>query len=153
MFLFWAWRTTPINLHKMVVSVLNNFWLAIHQDRLDVFIKTENEEIEFDERNLEKHIEDYFEDEIESAPISALNEWNPAAYYKAVKYKEQTEDYLFFEKELPTLGKVKLYVYRNEGLQNRISFMRKPAMTVNKVTNNILSGYAAVFLCDNDDGK
>lgn len=144
-------------LNKMIVSVLNNFWLAIHQDRLDVVIKTESEEIEFDEKNLEELIEKYFPEEAEPSPISNLYGWNPRSYYKAVKYAKEyagTHDaFAYREGDLPSIGSVRLYVYRKEGLPERISFMRKPAMTVEKVTNRILSDYAAVFVCDNDEGN
>jgi hypothetical protein len=147
----------PDFLNKMIVSVLNNFWLAIHQDRLDVVIKTDSEEIEFDEKNLEELIEKYFPSEAELSPISNLYGWNPRSYYKAVKYAKEYADtndaFAYREEVLPSLGTVRLYVYRKEGLPERISFMRKPAMTVEKVTNRILSDYAAVFVCDNDHGN
>jgi hypothetical protein len=70
-----------------------------------------------------------------------------------VKYKEASKDFLYFEKELDSVGSVRLYVYRKEGLPNRVSFMRKPAMTVNKIGRSVLSGYAAVFVCDNKEGN
>jgi len=144
-------------LNKMIVSVLNNFWLAIHQDRLDVIIKTETEEIEFDEKNLEELIEKYFPEEVEPSPISNLYGWNPRPYYKAVKYAKEYagihDSFAYREGDLPSIGSVRLYIYRKEGLPERISFMRKPAMTVEKVTNTILSDYAAVFVCDNNDGN
>lgn len=139
---------------QMVKSVLNNFWLAIHEDRLDVTIKTDADEIRFDETNLEEIMNEYFPEETEYGAIGDIYGWNPKAYYKAVKYAGQSEDFLVFHGDLKnSIGPVRLYVYRKEGLMNRISFMRKPAMTVYKAGRNILSGYAATFVCDNDDGN
>jgi hypothetical protein len=139
---------------EMIRSVLNNFWLAVHEDRLDVIIKTDDVgEVRFDETNLEEIMDEYFPEEVEYGPISSIYSWNPKAYYKAVKYKEASKDFLYFEKELDSVGSVRLYVYRKEGLQNRVSFMRKPAMTVYKIGRSVLSGYAAVFVCDNKEGN
>jgi hypothetical protein len=146
-------RDDPYCGREMVKSVLNNFWLAVHEDRLDVVIKTDDVNVKFDETNLEEIMDEYFPDEIENGPISEIYQWNPKAYYKAVKYAGQSDDFLLFENDLPPLGLVRLYVYRKEGLQNRVSFMRAPAMTVFKTGRSILSGYAAVFVCDNDYGN
>jgi hypothetical protein len=138
---------------EMVKSVLNNFWLAVHENRLDVVIKTGDVDVRFDETNLEDIMDEYFSEEIEQGLVGDIYHWNPKAYYKAVKYASQSENFLLFEDDLPTLGPVRFYVYRKEGLMNRISFMRKPAMTVNKSGRSILSGYAAVFICDNEKGN
>ncbi|WP_194775020.1 hypothetical protein [Pararhodonellum marinum] len=147
-------RNDPNSGREMIKSVLNNFWLAIHEDRLDVVIKTDDVDVSFDEKNLEEIMNEYFPEENEYGSISELDQWNPKAYYKAVKYAGLSDDFILFDKdELPILGPVRFYVYRNEGLQNRTSFMRKPAMTVFKTTRNILSGYAAVFICDNEEGN
>lgn len=138
---------------EMIKSVLNNFWLAVHENRLDITIKTEEINVKLDETNLEELINEYFPEEIEQGLIGDIYNWNPKAYYKAVKYAKQSENFMLFEKELPILKNVRFYVYRKEGLMNRTSFMRKPAMTVNKSGRSILSGYAAVFICDNDTGN
>jgi hypothetical protein len=146
-------RDDPQCGREMVKSVLNNFWLAVHEDRLDVGIKTDDVNVRFDETNLEDIMNEYFPDDVEQGPIGEIYQWNPKAYYKSVKYAGQSKDYLLFENELPALGPVRLYVYRKDGLQNRLSFMRKPAMTVFKTGRTTLSGYAAVFVCDNEDGN
>ena len=143
----------PQSGREMVKSVLNNFWLAIHEDRLDVIIKTDDVEVQFDETNLEDIMDEYFPDEVEYGAISDIYDWNPKAYYKAVKYTGQSDDLLLIEGDLSSLGPVRLYIYRKEGLMNRVSFMRKPAMTVYKTGRSILSGYAASFVCDNDKGN
>ena len=138
---------------EMIKSVLNNFWLAVHENRLDVVIKTDDVDVRFDESNLEEIMDEYFFAEKESGPISEIYQWNPKSYYKAVKYAKQSDDFMLFEKELYSIGTVRFYLFRKEGLQSRISFMRKPAMTVYKAGRTILSGYAAVFVCDNQEGN
>ena len=143
----------PKSGESMVKSVLNNFWLAVHENRLDVEIKTDDLQIRLDESNLEQVMKDYFDDDIEPGLVSDIYKWNPKAYYKAVKYANTTKDFLLIEKHLPTLKDVRLYVYRKDGLMNRISYMRKPAMTVFKAGRTDLSGYAAVFVCDNVEGN
>lgn len=137
---------------EMVKSVLNNFWLAVHENKLDVVIRTGDVDIRFDEANLELIMNTYFHEEVEYGQ-SDIYQWNPKAYYKAVKYARQSEDFILFEESLPILGEVKFYVYRNEHLMNKISFLRKPNMTVFKAGRNVLSGYAAVFVCESDQGN
>jgi len=146
-------RDDPNCGREMVKSVLNNFWLAVHENRLDVVIKTDDVNVRFDETNLEEIMDEYFPDEVEHGQISEIYQWNPKAYYKAVKYAGQSDDFLLFNDGLPALGPIRLYVFRKDGLQDRISFMRKPAMTVYKSGRSTLSGYAAVFVCDNKDGN
>lgn len=138
---------------EMVKSVLNNFWLAVHENRLDVVIKTDDVNITFDETNLEDIMNQYFPEENEHGTISEIYQWNPRAYYKAVKYANLSEDFILFEEDVHPIGNVRFYVYRKEGLPNRICFMRKPAMTVYKTSRSILSGYSASFVCDNDIGN
>ena len=48
---------------------------------------------------------------------------------------------------------MKLYVYLERGLPNRTSFFRKPKMVVFKRTNRKINGYAAVFICDDENGN
>ena len=47
---------------------------------------------------------------------------------------------------------MRLHVYRSQDLPNRIVYCRKPRMVVYKQTKNKLSGYVAVFICENKKG-
>lgn len=138
---------------EMIKSVLNNFWLAVLENKLDVVIKTDDVHVRFDETNMESIMNEYFKDEFENGQPSDIFQWNPKAYYKAVKYSRQSDDFILFDESLPILGAVKFYVYRNEHLMNRISFLRKPNMTVFKASRNVLSGFAAVFVCESEQGN
>jgi hypothetical protein len=133
----------------MIKSVLNNFWLSIHEHKLVVKIN----DITISKENLEQVIDEYFPSQFESGNATEIESWNPKPYYKAVKYADVNDHFKFFTDELPTLGKVKLYVYLEKGLPNRTSFFRSPKMVVFKRTNKKINGYAAVFICDNQKGN
>lgn len=133
----------------MIKSVLNNFWLAILNNKLSV---TVNGEI-ISKENLNKKITEYFGDqESDNASVSDFENWNPLSYYKAVYYAGKNEKFREFSQKLPIIGKVKFYVYRNEDLSNKTCFLRKPNMVVYKETNNKLNGYSGVFVCEDDKG-
>jgi hypothetical protein len=133
----------------MVKSVLNNFWLAIHEHKLVVSIS----DVTISKENLEQRIDEYFVNEFESGNATEIESWNPKPYYKAVKYVEANDQFKFFTGDLEALGKVKLYVYLEKGLPNRTSYFRKPKMVVFKKTNRSINGYAAVFVCDDYRGN
>jgi hypothetical protein len=133
----------------MVRSVLNNFWLSIHDNKLIVQI----EDIVIKKENLERTIDDYFKNEFEHGGANDIETWNPKPYYKAVKYAHNSDQFQLFEEELDTIGKVRLYVYLEKGLPNRVSYFRTPRMVVFKRTNGKVNGYAAVFICDSEKGN
>ena len=133
----------------MVKSVLNNFWLAIHEHKLVVTIN----DVTISKENLEQVIDEYFTNEFESGNATELESWNPKPYYKAVKYAEANDQFKFYSDELETLGKVKLYVYLEKDLPNRTAFFRKPKMVVFKRTNRKINGYTAVFICESEEGN
>jgi len=134
----------------MIKSVLNNFWLAIHDENLIVEI----DDIIMDKANLERIMDDYFPDETENGSSNDIESWNPKPYFKAIKYAGSNENYQKFEQDLKTLGSSKLFVYLKKGLPNRTSYIRAPKMVVSRGRrNNTINGYAAVFLCENDIGN
>jgi hypothetical protein len=135
---------------KMIKSVLNNFWLAIYENKLAVKIK----DVEINQDNIDEKINAYFEDEeVESGSINDYEAWSALPYYKAVNHAGDTDDFRIFPGQLDTLGKVKLYIYLKEGLMNRIAYLRKPKMVVYKQTNNKLNGYTGVFICEDESGN
>lgn len=133
----------------MIKSVLNNFWLAVYDNKLIVQI----DNIEINRENIEHTIDKYFGNEFESGSATEIESWNPKPYFKAVKYTKNNEQFQVFEETLETVGKVTLYVYLEKGLPNRTSYFRKPKMVVFKRTSKKVNGYAAVFVCDNDRGN
>jgi len=134
----------------MVKTVLNNFWLAIWDEKLVVEI----DNIRIDKESLERTINQYYSGESEYGSAEDFDNWNPKPYFKAVKYAESNEQFKKFNGQLETLGDVQLYIYLNKGLPNRISFFRGLKMIVYKGRRkNIINGYAGVFLCENEEGN
>lgn len=133
----------------MIKSVLNNFWLAIHDNKLVVEI----DDVRIYHDNLSQVLDEYFEGQYESGATTEIESWNPKSYYKAVKYADTSDQFRVFEETLETLGNVKLYVYLEKGLPNRTAHLRKPKMVVFKRTNRKVIGYSAVFVCENERGN
>jgi hypothetical protein len=133
----------------MIKSVLNNFWLAIYDEKLIVRI----DDITITKNNIETTIDEYFIGQLESGAPTEIESWNPKSYLKAVKYAKTSDQYLVFEETLTTIGRVKLYIYLDKGLPNRTSYFRSPRMVVFKRTNRKVNGYSAVFICDNQKGN
>jgi hypothetical protein len=133
----------------MIKSVLNNFWLAIYDQKLIVQV----EDVIINKENIETKIGEFFEGQTEGKATTDIESWNPMSYLKAVKYSKTSEQFLVFEENLNTIGNVKLYVYLEKNLPNRISYFRTPRMVVYKRTDNKVSGYSAVFICDNIKGS
>lgn len=133
----------------MIKSMLNNFWLAIHDNKLVVEI----DDVRIDHDNLSQVLDEYFEGQYESGATTEIESWNPKSYYKAVKYADTSDQFRVFEETLETLGNVKLYVYLEKGLPNRTAHLRKPKMVVFKRTNRKVIGYSAVFVCENERGN
>ncbi len=133
----------------MIKSVLNNFWLSIHNKKLTVTIN----DVLICHENLEQIIDSYFPNELESGNAGEIEIWNPKPYFKAVKYAGENDSFKVFNDKLETLGHVKMYVYLEKGLPNRTSHFRSPMMVVYKKTRTIINGYAAVFVCDDEKGN
>jgi len=139
---------------KMVKSVLNSFWLAIYNKKLEVTI----EGILIKKESLDLLMEQYFPEDLTDRSKDQNSELaNPKSYYYAVRYFNQARkdsEFKMFEKQLLNLGKCQLYVYRKDGLSNKTMHVRSPNMLIYKKPNqNILKGYSAVFVCENEWGN
>ena len=139
---------------KMVKSVLNSFWLAIYNKKLEVFI----EEIAINKNTLDLLMEEYFPDDLTDRSNDQNSELaNPKSYYYSVRYfdpKRKDSEFKMFEEQLKNLGRCQLFVYRKDGLSNKTMHVRSPNMLIYKKLNqNILKGYSAVFVCENEWGN
>jgi len=140
----------PSRIRLMIKSVLNNFWMAIYDGQLVVQV----DDIVINKENLEQKVDEYFpNDGFESGNATEIGSWNPKSYLKAVKYTNTSDQFHLFEDTLETIGNVKLYVYLDKGLPNRVSYFRKPKMVVFKRPNGKVNGYSAVFICENEKGN
>lgn len=120
---------------RLIRSVLINFWLAILHGDLEISIAGE-ELVEINKDNLSDIIMKY--DVVEAKQ-----------YLDAVISSTQQ-----FEQDLKHLGKVHLYVRKEEGYPSKIMMARRPKMLVQERPYRALrEPFAGVFLCDNDDGN
>ncbi|WP_028467963.1 hypothetical protein [Neptunomonas japonica] len=74
-------------------------------------------------------------------------------FYKALEFPYQGKP---FEKEISKIGKVKFYLYRdvnNQELPERWATMRLPLIMVESKGSTLLSNFAGLFICDNDEGN
>lgn len=133
---------------SLIKSVVNNFWLAIYENRLIV----EVEGTTINQSTLEKIISNYYQENTPDGSVSEPETWNPYPYFKAVKFASDPNA-RYFEKDLTTLGKVKLHLILQDNYPNRIVYMREPRMVVFKKTENRGFNYAGVFVCTNKDGN
>lgn len=103
-------------------------------------------------RNLEEYIYTYFNED-ESEKTNNYETWTPIPYYRSVKHAEDTDKFKVFTEKMPTLGKIKLYIYMDEGLANRIAYCRQTKMIIYKQKKQRLNGYSGVFVCDDKEGN
>jgi len=133
---------------SLIKSVINNFWYSIYSEKLIV----EVEDTIINKENLERIISEYYSENTVDGSVNEPESWNPYPYFKAVKYSGDINT-KYFEKELETIGLVKLYLLLKDGLPNRTVYMRSPRMTVFKKTDNRGFNYVGVFVCDNTKGN
>lgn len=126
---------------QMMESVLNNFWYTISKGHLEVTIGQET----VNSSNLEKYMKEYF-DETQPDKNKTPNPW---PYYLAYT----SSDHKVFEDTLSVLGKVKLYVLMKNDFPQRVVYIRQTGMVIQKKGIGSVNPYAAVFVCDDDDGN
>lgn len=121
---------------KLAISILENFWLAIYSQDLEVKLIDESSEIAIQAATLAESLKKY-------SPEGAY------FYYLARTCPTRAEG-----KQLPTIGSCKLYIKQDESYPKDIALMRKPKMVVKKRPFRILQdGYAGVFVCMDDKGN
>ncbi|MFA5133414.1 MAG: hypothetical protein WC459_01255 [Patescibacteria group bacterium] len=127
---------------KLAKAVLNNFWYSILKGILEVEI----EEIKIAQNNIPKLMYQYFS---EDEPDTNDNP-NPLPYFNSYYDKDGHID---FEKEMPVLGTVRLYLLFKEGYPNKISYFRKTGMEIQRKKHLHFKSYAGVFICENEKGN
>lgn len=121
-------------------SLLNNFWAAIHFDELDVELaENGNVIMNVNEDNL---------DELMAEHASGPND-------SYLFYKAATEPTKVITKSLTELKEVSLYVKTGKGYPKAVQMMRQSKMVVDTLDNYrvLPEPYAAVFICDSDEGN
>ena len=139
---------------QMKEAVLRNFWMAIHDKRLEVTIGdvTKNEgAITIAADTLKQEMETVFPDDIDEAAFA--KRYNPRPYYMAVANKDSGDPYFYFKKEMETLGLMRFYALKNKDAADKIVYMRDPRMVVYAKKNKTHHGFYGVVLCDNPKGN
>jgi hypothetical protein len=137
-------------------SVLEHFFAAIENGRLVVQFLADGKVVKkIEKANLEK--------ELICAADEARKLHSSTAYRKSLGSTLYFHKALIsplngkpFEENISKIGNVKLYLYRdasNSDMPNRWATMRKPRIIVEHYGSGILTGFAAVLICDNRDGN
>lgn len=121
---------------KLIKSILHNFWLAILHGDLEVTVKDGSEKT-ITKENLKECLDEY---DAEDAKF----------FFETVTNWTQK----FEEPNLKHLGKVFLFVRKQENYPGKVMMARKPKMMVyEKQYRALREPYAGVFICENDKGN
>lgn len=126
---------------EIIKAVLDNFWYAIVKDNLVVSVCGEV----INHKTLKDLIIDY------SIKLGSEKDIYNGSYPFFMAY--DSSETKLIEEDLPTLGKVKFYVLKNEAYPKKIVFVRKTGMVIQKKGRNAPYGYAGVFVCENAEGN
>lgn len=130
-----GYKSGPDWQQKLVKSVLHNFWLSILHGSLEVTVR-DGSELVITQANLRECLEEY--------------DAQDARYY----YEAATKATHTFEQDLKHLGKVALFVRKDDSYPGRVMMARKPRMLVQEKGYRVLrEPYAGVFICENDKGN
>ena len=138
---------------RILQAVLFNFWMAVHDKRLEVVIKpgSSNNDIIIDSEKLPSLMEENFPD----AEDTDYGHNNPRPYYEAVRWADKDEDknHILKTDVIPGLGKVRFYLkkIRKEN-RDRCIFLRKELMYIQQKPYSKY-GFYGVFICDGDEGN
>lgn len=137
-------------------SVLKHFFAAIQANQLTVQLARDGAvETRITSANLDEELIRAAEEARQSLPKSEYAKGLGAALYfnKALSEPYGAKP---FTRQIPELGQVKLYVYRdttNPDMPDRWASMRKPRIIVEHHGSGILNRFAAVLVCDSDQGN
>lgn len=133
---------------EMVKSTLRNFWMAILQQKLIVEIS----DITIDDSTLDDLMQSNFQDTIDK--IKNGDNYNPRPYYEAVKNANTSKEFIRLDRQLPLLGNVSLFLWKNKEARDGVVHMRKQRMFIFRYRKYSSSyGYYAVFICTDNHGN
>lgn len=137
-------------------SVLQHFFAAIGNGHLIVqLVESGTLIVRITAANLESELHRAADEARTVLPTSEYQKGIGSAIYFH-KALEQPYNGKPFETEINKIGTVKLYLYRdpeNRDLPDRWATMRKPMIIVESFGSGLLSRFAAVLVCDNDEGN
>lgn len=132
---------------QMIEAVLRIFWLAILKGKLEVIV----DETYITAETLGDLMEMYFPDEQDAKRRE--NDYNPRPYWEAVVNAGSDSRHFYKEKQLPTIGRVRFYAWKNKNATDKVLYMRKPLMLVKARRTQSSNGFYGVFVCDDPIGN
>jgi len=146
---------------EMLLATLENFWLAILDNKLIVRIGKGDQEKVVDSTNIAALMEEYFEENDVNKRMrrGSIGRYNPRPYFTAVNLSGSTDKFIYRKvdlneierlREIQTLsswGCIHYYFAKNKQATNRIVYMRGLKMTVSISTARNGEGYYGVIVC------
>jgi len=141
-------------------SVVRNFFAAIHDGRLEVELKEQAQPAKLITReSMQGYIDELLAFERERAASLTKAEareieaelTSTRHFISAMATPHGGQP---FRKALPRLGEARFYVTVADSAPSRVAYMRRPRILVYDRTQKAgLQGYAAVMICDSDEGS
>lgn len=141
-------RGTERMKRKILESVITNFWAAIIDRKLEVHFAIDKK-YTVNADNIFEWAERCFPEADDAK--TTFN--NPRPYMDAFAHAENDFNHMKFEEEMPTLGKVELYLTRTKSGTDTFIMMRSPLMMVKSQRNRTNYGFYAVFVCRDSKGN
>lgn len=146
---------------EMFLATLENFWLAILDNKLIVRIGKGDKERLIDSSNIQSLMEANFNenDTNRRKRRGAVGKYNPRPYFDAVNLADTTDKFIHREinlgknsrlreiQTLPLWGSAHYYFAKNKQATNRIVYMRGLKMTVSISPARNGEGYYGVIVC------
>lgn len=133
---------------EMIKAALRHFWLAFMHHKLEVEIG----DTYISAETLDELMCQHFPETLDR--VRTGDNYNPRPYYEAVKNANRSKKFIQVERNLPLLGQVCLYVWKNKDARDGVIHMRKQRMFIHRARFYSSGyGYYAVFLCTDDKGN
>lgn len=138
-------------------SVAYNFFAAIQGGGLVIRLLSDEGDLEFNSTTIEQLVDERYRVLMARATSKTSKKdvrdtlGVTRHYLKALQ--SPTGGKPSFSLQHPELGRVELYVTLDPEAPSRTAFMRRPRIRVYERTQNLLSGYAAVLLCEDPGGN
>lgn len=150
--------STKIDLkNKIVNSVLRNFWLAIHENKLNVIVAFDDDEASTICINNDKLKE--LMPSLEKFDRKGEGYSNPRPYYEArinaVAFDPETpnQQAVYFDINHDEYGHARFYLIKNDQKHDRIIKMRAPRMFVSLEKVSGKRGFNGLLVCDDSWDK
>lgn len=135
---------------EMIEATLRYFWAAI----LDGSLEIEIDNLLISKETFEEVLNKYFPEDNDNAIRNHFYKLNPHPYVDAYRYAGTSDNFKLIEKDIPSLGCVKLYVNINPACtRDKIIYMRKNKMVIQSELLRNHYGVYCVFCCDSDKGN